>query len=236
MPNDEFDFDNFLNDIKSNLDDSPADAPPEDAEPPQEPRKAAPRESVPRQRKTPPTAQKRAKKKPSPAKTIIYLVLIIICIVVIVKSCGKGNKTTDSATVTPTVVDETTTVVDNPESNYIFGTTLDLDAINAALEAATPGAYKDDKWFSVLSDEYNGGNVAIDYQVDIKTDDEGQARIVTAACYGVAAEIAAQFGTEIESYSMMVVNNGVPVGLYITHDGTNYTKLVNGQTEEITIE
>ena len=121
---DDFDFDNFFNDLKSGLDDDspfveiePRQSAPE---PPQEPRKAIAREAEPRKREAPQKAEKQSKKKSSPKDTLvgfITLVVIILVIVLAFKSCG-GKK--------EAALPEETTVIDKitPETIEDYSTEI----------------------------------------------------------------------------------------------------------------
>ena len=121
---DDFDFDHFFDDLKSNLDDdSPfVEVGPRQQAPelPQEPRKAPERETAPRKREARPAPEKQPKKKGSAKDTIVGLitvVVIILLIVLVLKSCGgKKDEAIPEETavidqLTPETVDEYSTEI-----------------------------------------------------------------------------------------------------------------------------
>lgn len=113
---DDFNFDDFLNDIKSNLDsDIPSEIPREATEPPQETCKpnrgvtqnaVAGRKEANRIVDAGEKMQRAGNRMQEAGKKIsgfVSLVVLILVLVVIVRSCGKGNNETDNTTANATV-------------------------------------------------------------------------------------------------------------------------------------
>lgn len=117
------------------------------------------------------------------------------------------------------------------------GGLVDVEAINKALIDSIPKEYQDERWFFAYCSESgsNGNTVSVSVQINLGKDDMPAAKDLAVKCYATTKQAVEDFYCNMESFNIMVVNKGAPVGMISTQDGTNYTIIASGKRSEFTV-
>jgi type IV secretory pathway VirB10-like protein len=142
---------------------------------------------------------------------------------------------TEKPVQTPTEA-PTTPPAETPEETEEPEPLPDKDTINAALESGFPEAYQD-KWFfaycSLTGDTERAVSVSV--KVNLGKEDADAAQELAGECFAVARDAVEENGGEIIMCDITVVDDGAPLGIYMTADGKNYTIIQNGKRTQVTL-
>lgn len=114
---------------------------------------------------------------------------------------------------------------------------VDIEAINKALVDSIPKKYQDTSSFFAECSESrkDGKTISVSVQIDLGKEDTQAAKDLAIECYEIAKQTAEDFDCNLESFNIMVVNKGAPVGVIATQDGTNYTIMSRGKQSNFTV-
>ena len=107
--------------------------------------------------------------------------------------------------------------------------------IERALLAAIPQRYQSDSMF--FTDVYVNDDNTVEFmiQLDQNSGNEDAALLLAVEYYKAAKRIAEDAGGQMGRYDIMVLNNGSPVGDYVTDDVKTYSVISDGEVTSIDV-
>lgn len=127
---------------------------------------------------------------------------------------------------------ESGSVPEKPEP--VDFTADDLDNIAGTILAALPETYRDSEWTNVNCD-YNSDGITVDLQVDQGSDDTDAALSLAADCFAIAKNTVEGRDAAFASVVITIVNDGSPLGLYITDNGKDFVIINGGEQTEVSL-
>ncbi|MBQ3405256.1 MAG: hypothetical protein IJG63_07575, partial [Oscillospiraceae bacterium] len=117
------------------------------------------------------------------------------------------------------------------------GKEVDKEAINAALLGGIPEKYQD-KWLYAYCEATGSADnaVSVSIQMNLGNNDIETAKKLACEYYEMAEMAVESKSGNLEAYSISIVNDGTPVGLFSTQDGKNYVMIANGKRTEFTAQ
>lgn len=112
---------------------------------------------------------------------------------------------------------------------------INLKSLENAISDAIPQEYKSEKWFDVSCDELADEGISVIAQIDIGSDDSDAALASAVQCFEISKTIVEDSGATFATISVVVVNNGAPVGIFSTQDGKNFVSISDGKMTEISL-
>ncbi|MCI9457598.1 MAG: hypothetical protein HFE44_11580 [Oscillospiraceae bacterium] len=115
------------------------------------------------------------------------------------------------------------------------GESVSLESIKESIVALLPQEYRSGKWFDVSLNTGFDESVSVFIQIDQGSDDSDSALSLATEYFEIVKQEVENAGVTFDSFSMNVVNNGAPVGLFSTSDGKNFVSIANGKRTEISL-
>lgn len=112
---------------------------------------------------------------------------------------------------------------------------VNLRSLESAISDAIPQEYKSEKWFDVSCDELADEGISVIVQIDRGSGDSDAALAAAVQCFEISKTIVENSGATFATISVIVVNNGAPVGIFSTQDGKNFTSISDGKMAEISL-
>ena len=110
-----------------------------------------------------------------------------------------------------------------------------MESIKESIVALLPQEYRSGKWFDVSLNTGFDESVSVFIQIDQGSDDSDSALSLATEYFEIVKQEVENAGVTFDSFSMNVVNNGAPVGLFSTSDGKNFVSIANGKRTEISL-
>ena len=112
---------------------------------------------------------------------------------------------------------------------------VDAQVIKSRLLAIIPQMYQGDSMFFLDVYVNSDNTVDIMLQLDQKSSSKDAALSLASEYYNAAESASVDAGGQMGRYDVMILNNGSPVGDYVTDDGNNYSVVADGKVTSIDI-
>lgn len=156
-----------------------------------------------------------------------------------IKALREGFGTSEE--VTKAVESPSTTEPEDIPAPYVepepepVAVKANAQTIERALLSEIPQRYQSDSMF--FTDVYVNDDNTVEFmiQLDQNSGNKDAALSLTVEYYKTAKRIAEDAGGQMGRYDIMVLNNGSPVGDYVTDDGKTYSVIADGKVTSIDV-